>query len=83
MRPMPEGRPNHASGACDSPHARDPAPTAEDAHGGGDHRDGPRRRAGDCDQDAVQVPTVGAEELPFFWTVKPKLVEAPAARSAL
>ncbi|GGR78725.1 hypothetical protein GCM10010236_36850 [Streptomyces eurythermus] len=34
-------------------------------------------------QDAVQDPSVGAAELPFFMTVKPKLVEAPAARLPL
>jgi hypothetical protein len=31
----------------------------------------------------VQAPTAGSAELPFFMTVKPKLVDAPAARLPL
>jgi hypothetical protein len=31
-------------------------------------------------QEAVQAPTTGAVALPFVATVKPKLVDAPAAR---
>lgn len=43
----------------------------------------PRRADGAVGQDAVQEPSTGAALLPFFMTVKPKLVDAPAARLPL
>jgi hypothetical protein len=38
------------------------------------------RTGGARSQDAVHEPTEGAEELPFFMTVNPKLVDAPPNR---